>query len=211
MASAIITKDCLDILRPGAHDSHQNLTDILAIIWRTLCADRDEEGQRAPYAYSLAMLYLLKKYFGSPQPGPSTQLLDSISWVELLDNISSIDVEELLESDIPGNVEEFLTVVRNVIWNRRTFCSSNISNDDGSSKRLVGLIPQKSEIGDHICILYGCSVPVVLRKTHDSIANKVASWQLIGDAYVHEHMDGESLSSASSKTIESREAVFRII
>jgi hypothetical protein len=32
------------------------------------------------------------------------------------------------------------------------------------AKELFGLAPGKAERGDYICILYGCSVPVVLRR-----------------------------------------------
>jgi hypothetical protein len=36
------------------------------------------------------------------------------------------------------------------------------------SKKLLGLVPEEAQVGDLICILYGCSVPVVLRRLKDS-------------------------------------------
>ncbi|GLA76942.1 hypothetical protein AtubIFM55763_008820 [Aspergillus tubingensis] len=56
-----------------------------------------------------------------------------------------------------------------------------------SSKGYIGLVPAKAQEGDHICVLYGCSVPVILRKKGDH-------YVLIGESYVHGIMDGEALS-----------------
>lgn len=53
-----------------------------------------------------------------------------------------------------------------------------------STRGYVGLTPSYSEPGDIICILYGCVVPLVLRRNG-------MGYQLIGEAYVHGIMDGE--------------------
>ncbi|KAF9467034.1 heterokaryon incompatibility protein-domain-containing protein [Collybia nuda] len=51
----------------------------------------------------------------------------------------------------------------------------------------VGLVPVNAEVGDLICILFGASVPLVLRRKIDG------RYQLIGEAYVYGIMDGEFL------------------
>ena len=187
LADAIVTKECLELLGTISRKPHSNLFDVPDTIWRTLCADRDEKGEPAPRFYRVAMLELLKISSEDTQPGDSTNMLD---------HLSSIDIEELLDTEIPGYVKQFLIVIRNTVWNRRTFRSKL---NEGAERPLVGLIPQNANVGDQICILYGCSVPVVLRKLPGSIDN--SRWQLIGDAYVHGIMDGEAIRSASLETV----------
>lgn len=52
---------------------------------------------------------------------------------------------------------DFLKRVQAVIWNRRMMRTSN---------SWLGLAPKAAREGDLICILYGCSVPVILRKVY---------------------------------------------
>ncbi len=57
---------------------------------------------------------------------------------------------------------------------------------------LFGLCPGGTKKGDLICILYGCSVPVILRQRPP---NSPGGWfELIGEAYVHGKMDGEAIA-----------------
>lgn len=189
LASAIITKECLEILGKISYDPHSDSINLPDAIWRTLCADRDDRGGTAPPDYRLAMLQLLHIGPEIPMPNDSANLLE---------HMSSIDIEELLDTKIPDLVKSFLIAIRDVIWNRRTFRSKVI---DGTERPLVGLIPQSAKVGDQVCILYGCSVPVVLRKLPSS--KKELCWQLIGEAYVHGIMDGEALRSASLQNLKS--------
>ncbi|KAI0887360.1 heterokaryon incompatibility protein-domain-containing protein [Annulohypoxylon maeteangense] len=50
-----------------------------------------------------------------------------------------------------------------------------------------GLCPPNTQAGDLICILYGCTVPVILREGPDGYM------ELVGEAYVHGQMDGEAM------------------
>ncbi|KAF2429964.1 HET-domain-containing protein [Tothia fuscella] len=52
-------------------------------------------------------------------------------------------------------VSEVLERVQSVIWNRRLV---------STKEKRLGLVPEYAEKGDVIVILYGCSVPVILRK-----------------------------------------------
>lgn len=56
-----------------------------------------------------------------------------------------------------------------------------------SENGYVGLVPSSTEIGDQICVLYGCHAPVILRKC----SGNADGFTLIGDAYIHGLMDGE--------------------
>ncbi|KAH7417920.1 heterokaryon incompatibility protein-domain-containing protein [Cadophora sp. MPI-SDFR-AT-0126] len=55
-----------------------------------------------------------------------------------------------------------------------------------SKKGYIGLGPVPARQGDLICVLYGCSVPVILRKVDKH-------YILVGECYVHGLMDGEAL------------------
>ncbi|KAK0124903.1 hypothetical protein ONS96_008781 [Cadophora gregata f. sp. sojae] len=55
-----------------------------------------------------------------------------------------------------------------------------------SKKGYIGLGPVPAKKGDLICVLYGCSVPIVLRKVGKH-------YILVGECYVHGLMDGEAL------------------
>ena len=59
---------------------------------------------------------------------------------------------------------------------------------------IFGLASQKAERGDLICILFGCSVPVVLRKR---VTNGSTWYQFIGECYAHGIMDGEAIAAMS--------------
>jgi hypothetical protein len=52
---------------------------------------------------------------------------------------------------------------------------------------LIGMAPLEAEHGDTICVLFGCSVPVILRKSNSS-----SEYQLIGECYVDGYMTGKA-------------------
>jgi hypothetical protein len=62
----------------------------------------------------------------------------------------------------------------------------------------IGLGPMKARQGDHVCILYGCSVPVILREIN-------GGFSLIGEAYVHGCMDGEALALVNEGKLSEKE------
>ncbi|KAI3323141.1 HET-domain-containing protein [Xylariaceae sp. AK1471] len=68
-------------------------------------------------------------------------------------------------------VGEVLTRVRSAIWNRRMMTTTGkekvrqvTERQEGTDRVRLGLAPQYARKHDYICILYGCSVPVVLRQ-----------------------------------------------
>jgi len=52
----------------------------------------------------------------------------------------------------------------------------------------VGMAPPGAEKGDIACVLLGCSVPVVLRKSNDGSGE---AYKFIGECYIHGIMSGE--------------------
>lgn len=64
----------------------------------------------------------------------------------------------------------------------------------------VGMAPERARKGDVVCVLLGCSIPVILRRREAS-----DSYEFIGECYVHGFMAGEILDSVDygEKKIES--------
>lgn len=73
----------------------------------------------------------------------------------------------LVVSDILAGVHDkpseqvlpFLHRMREVIWDRRLCWTKGLRKQ----RARLGLVPNEAKVGDKICILYGCSVPVLLR------------------------------------------------
>ncbi|KAL2174056.1 heterokaryon incompatibility protein-domain-containing protein [Thermothelomyces heterothallicus CBS 202.75] len=55
----------------------------------------------------------------------------------------------------------------------------------------IGMVVEKAMKGDLLCVLYGCSIPVVLRKSSDG-----GSYTLIGECYLDGCMDGSLLDQS---------------
>ena len=68
----------------------------------------------------------------------------------------------------------------------------------------IGLAPMVSQVGAFICIVNGCSVPVVLRRQED--IDRKEYFQLVGECYVHGMMGGEAaeIATAIEEDIELR-------
>ncbi|KAK5118220.1 hypothetical protein LTR85_008200 [Meristemomyces frigidus] len=109
-------------------------------LWRTLVGDRGPGGQKYPPAY-----YPL-----------------ACKWVfEQRSRRGNINTNELLTfGKCPSIATEFLRRVQAVVWDRMLV----LTQGRKGSKQLLALVPPEAEEGDLICILYGCSVPVVLRR-----------------------------------------------
>ena len=97
---------------------------------------------------------------------------------------------------------KFLKRVNEVAWNRRLLRTRKL-------KRL-GLAPVNSEEQDLLCVLYGCSVPVVLRTLKDNRGKETGEYKLIGECYLDGMMDGEAMSETYLEQArkEGREKVF---
>lgn len=72
----------------------------------------------------------------------------------------------------------------------------------GGNKRLavtelghIALAPRMAQKGDMVCVLFGCSVPVVLRKIKQfgGPVDDAPLFRLVGECYLDGYMDGEAL------------------
>lgn len=138
--------------------------------WRTLVADRGPNGASVPSWYHRALLYCLAN---STVNGD----INTIKLIEKCEKGSSL-------------VVDFLQRVQSVIWNRKLLVSK---------QGWIGIAPMAALEGDAVCILHGCSVPVVLRSMKGPRGEMF--WYLIGECYVHGMMDGEAMELRTSNNL----------
>lgn len=108
-------------------------------LWRLLVGNRGPGGRAAPAYYPIACRWVF----------------------EQKSRRGNINTNELLtHGKCPSIATEFLRRVQSVVWDRALVLTSGRKG----SKPLLALVPADAEPGDLICVLYGCSVPVVLRQ-----------------------------------------------
>ena len=183
-SGGVILREALEMggwtgLKPGT-------TSVPDAIWRTLVADRDDSGKMPPSWYKRACLRCL-------------EIADRF-------NDGDLNIGEALHG--PSEMlRKYLTRVRNITRNRRFFTANRQDLYPGESKGELdgyfGLCPPETKAGDFICILYGCSVPVVVREEKDGHV------RLIGESYVHGMMDGEAVVEFREKTWKGKEFCIR--
>lgn len=94
-------------------------------------------------------------------------------------------------------LKSFINRVLSVIWNRTLARTSKLGR--------LALLPYDTRKGHVICILYGCSVPVVLEKTSYKTSTGEGIWKLVGECYVYKMMAGEALAKRRVKLKDDRE------
>ncbi|KIW84133.1 hypothetical protein Z517_03380 [Fonsecaea pedrosoi CBS 271.37] len=168
------------------------------VFWRTLVADRGPDGLPAPGWYKRACEFAFRR------------------------NASAhIDVEELYSLTESSHVREFLRRVRDVCWSRALVnlsasqesaaagrsCggSGGVASSSSSPPQqpIISLCPPETSIGDVVAILYGCSVPVVLRP-QVSASSSSSYYTLIGECFVYGFVDGEIMTDDNKSRLCSR-------
>ena len=161
----VIPRDCLE--RLGWTEEKAAAEEIEAApakLWRTLVADRGPKGEYAPTYYHRACLNCLL----------NQTVNGHLNAKELLLKIGS--------KDEPNIARDYLERVLAVTWNRSILEAESLPKNE----KLVGLAPPKARADDVIAILYGCSVPVILRPVGKT-------YELIGESYIYGKMDGEAV------------------
>ena len=154
-------------------------------LWRMLVADRTPRGGHPPPWYKRACLHALH-------------------------DLRNTDGEGNLHAGTPSDREisehsaMYLRRVKSVVWNRRLFLADLNDPDAGAPPLgaaigygagaevkgpLFGIGPSETDDGHRVCILLGCSVPVVLGR-----GKRRGLSRIVGEAYVHGIMDGEAMS-----------------
>ena len=104
-----------------------------------------------------------------------------------------LDTRRLMFESSPGVVFDFLNRVQSVIWGRRL---ATIRQE------YIVLGPRSCKEGDLVCILHGCSVPVLLRRGRDGV-----HYTFIGECYVHGMMDGEAVMLKELQELPTKEFI----
>lgn len=58
---------------------------------------------------------------------------------------------------------------------------------------LIAAVPEDTQLGDVVCTIIGCSVPVCLRK-----GSSLDHWTVLGDCYVYGYMNGDAIEKRNS-------------
>jgi hypothetical protein len=119
-----------------------SLDDPPTAFWRTLVADRGRNDRNPPYYYARACRETILK--GGIRS-------------------NAVDTTALIFHERNSIIAEFCRRVQSVIWNRAL-----IKTEKGA----LGLVSEEVREGDLICILYGCTVPVILRQGNVKLKTK---------------------------------------
>ncbi|CAG8984103.1 hypothetical protein HYALB_00010603 [Hymenoscyphus albidus] len=134
--------------------------------WGTLVGNRTPEGEIAPAWYQELCEFAFRKF--KRHRGKRGKVFT--------DEVKNLAIRHQKKEYL-----EFIERLQAVTWNRRLMFTYN---------GRIGIVPGEAKIDDRICLLWGCSVPVVLRK----VAKKGQEvHELIGACYVHDVMEGELL------------------
>ncbi|KAM3074152.1 hypothetical protein ACMFMF_006174 [Clarireedia jacksonii] len=141
-------------------------------LWRTMCGDRGPNGTHTPNWYRRACLFCLEHQ---------------------VDHEGNFGTNNLRPASRTRVVRSFVDRVQAVVWKRRFFRTPRTG--EHGKKSLFGLAPFGAKENDVVCILLGCTVPVVLRHDGDF-------WRLIGECFVFSMMDGEAITGDWPKRLE---------
>lgn len=105
--------------------------------WRILVGDRDAEGRNPPSYFRRACLLAFKRRARN----------------------GSLNTGLIIQGETSKHMIDFVHRMRAVVFMRRYLKTQR--------EKLPGLVPRATRPGDLICILRGCTVPVVLRPVRD--------------------------------------------
>jgi hypothetical protein len=156
--------------------------------WRTIVADRGPNGKNTPPYYRFACWQAGEQR--AADTGIDTEFLVTVY------NSNRHGKESFLA--------EYLRRVQSVVWGRVL-----IRMTIGASDDYLGLASQSVKEGDLICIVFGCSVPVVLRPFFVRDESYARYYEFNGECYIHGMMDGEAFRILQEMNIEKMEFELR--
>ncbi|KAJ4111379.1 hypothetical protein NW765_016504 [Fusarium oxysporum] len=155
-------------------------------LWRTMVANRTDEGN-------------------DPDPWYPRAFYSAIREKGLR---YGINTHQLIHEKGNAAYSEVFRRVQAVVWNRRLIRMKEIQKNEeiraigGNREKSwgpLGLAPEEARRGDWICIVLGCSVPLVLRpleptqKEHTELLTACTNCSLVGECYIDKMMDGQAL------------------
>jgi hypothetical protein len=157
------------VLARLGHDLHaEELDQVSPSLWRTLVADRDPDGRNPPAWYHRACLMCLAADV----------------------KLGKLDTKEIIARDGNSMKARYLRRVQDVCWGR-TYFECQMGSDESGGQKLHGIGPADVQKNDTVCVLFGCSTPVVLRPMWTGEGD----YTVVGPAFVLGMMDGEALEN----------------
>jgi Heterokaryon incompatibility protein (HET) len=209
----------LEELRNSKYSNPDNAISIygdeeatFSALWRSLISDvryfANSSFERAPEVMGHLFVKKCQKWEniflneGCPEYNPDKVIHPDISIFEVwyLHNrflsivgrpirewaVERFDAAEADDSDIVLNAS-FERTMKKKIYGRKLITTE---------KGYFGLAPKASRKTDKVCVLFGCSTPVILRSLDEG------GYQFIGECYVHGIMEGEAM-----KMLEKEECI----
>ncbi|OIW25329.1 hypothetical protein CONLIGDRAFT_673434 [Coniochaeta ligniaria NRRL 30616] len=106
---------------------------------------------------------------------------------------ASLQTGEKIDDEIPDGDAGELDIRSHRVGHRRKIFIGE--------KGYCGLVPDSADIGDDLCVLFGCDIPVLLREMG---GNK---YRLLGESYVQGLMDGEVIEKLENGKVISAEFI----
>ncbi|RDW80345.1 hypothetical protein BP5796_05043 [Coleophoma crateriformis] len=173
-----VSNRCFQVFHDGEKPSTENFMDAkykslerMQRTWQSFSRKRHSPIGDAPYISggSVSKAYLQTLVTGMKETERLTE--------EEYDSFWQGNSRQELVASLP-----FLNRIRS-ITKTRIFAVSDAG--------YIGVVPPNTQPGDKICVLFGCSVPVVIRKVENHHV-------FIGECYVHGIMDGEAVTKFES-------------
>jgi hypothetical protein len=176
-------------------------TALLESVCRSLAFDRSDRFLRYPTPtadFSQDFVRLLKRIITTSQEPVPGELSDWFQWTRVL-RIHGRSLEDMLHDSFQEADDDSSGPAPNIDESQhKTFFGRFFDTVVRLSFRLmvsrsglVGMVVEKARKGDLVCVLYGCSVPVVLRTSSDG-----DGYTLVGECYLDGGMDGSLLDRA---------------
>ncbi|KAK7749126.1 hypothetical protein SLS62_008413 [Diatrype stigma] len=201
MPHGIVTRDALERLgwSPDGSDEYDSVPDT---VWRTLVADRGPDGRHPPSWYPRACLRCLAKVTSN----------------------GHIVTGDILGESPPRIMHDYIKRMQAVTWNRVIFDAA-FRRGRETTEKLIGVGPPGTAQGDLVCILYGCSVPCILRPWVSSnlftyqqdqrrrpiVGEKPDFYEFVGESFVYGKMDGQAISGMDRNELLARSEDFCLV
>ena len=158
--------------------------------WRTLVADRGPSGDKPPPWYASSCEHCL---YQNPR--------------------RDLDTSTFIRRSESANVKEYLRRVQLSIWNRRLLrVQTKLGRADTIQDSLrLGLGPAETQQGDSLIILYGCSVPLVVRRQAKKLVmneQQLEEHVILGECFVYGLMDSEALRLVRTNRTKEKDFYF---
>ncbi|KAN0110099.1 hypothetical protein V8E51_006486 [Hyaloscypha variabilis] len=121
-----------------------------------------------------------------------------------------INITKLILADKDQMMVGLLKRVEAVVWNWSFLRSAGLQHPKMGrykARNLFILAPRGTRDGDLICILVGCSVPVILRPNSST---KMKKYELLGEAYIYGMMTGGALGGRKQTQLEQDSIEFEL-